>query len=77
MRKYTTDIDEIKNNIKKLKGVAVGVAVNKGRKRTEHFDGEITDIFPSVFALTSDSGERMSFSYSDVICGNVVILAKA
>ena len=74
MRKRAVSVEEVKRSIEGLKGSNLRISVNRGRKRTERYDGEIAEMYPAVFTLkiTSDKHiERLSFSYSDVICGDI------
>lgn len=74
MRKCAMSIEQVKKDINTLKGRALKVSVNKGRKRIVKYDGEIIEIYPSVFTLkiTGDKNiEKLSCSYSDVICGDI------
>lgn len=71
MRARATSIEEVKTRIRDLRGKNLRVSVNKGRKKTIKLDGVITDIFPSVFMFRSATGDTVSFSYSDVICGDI------
>lgn len=73
MRACVKNIDEVKRKIFELKGKALSVAVNKGRKKTVKLDGTINDVFPSVFTFRPNDGDIVSFSYSDIICGDIVI----
>lgn len=73
MRARTQNVNEVKARIAGLKGKALSVSVNKGRKKVVSLDGVITDIFPSVFMFKAAAGDVVSFSYSDVICGDIVI----
>lgn len=73
MRACVKNIDEVKRKISELKGKSLSVAVNKGRKKTVTLDGIISDVFPSVFTFRPTGGELVSFAYSDVICGDIVI----
>ncbi len=75
MRARTQNIEEVKTRIAELKGKSLSLSVNKGRKKTVLLDGEIADLFPSVFTFRAAAGELVSFSYSDVICGDIVIRA--
>lgn len=74
MRACTRNIDEVKARIAGLKGKTLSVSINKGRKKTVNLDGTIADVFPSVFTFRVGN-EIVSFSYSDVICGDIVIRA--
>lgn len=74
MRKCNQNIEQVKADIRQLKGKSLSVSVNRGRKRIVDFDGSIIDVFPSVFVFRAiGAADVMSFSYSDVVCGNVVL----
>lgn len=77
MRPRAQSIDQVKQAIAELKGKSLSVAVNRGRKKIIRLSGEITDLFPGVFMFKAAAGEIVSFSYSDVICGDIVIKEKA
>lgn len=77
MRKRTNNIPEVKQKIAELKGKPLSIAVNKGRKKTSRMHGAIENIFPSVFTFRAAAGDLMSFSYSDVICGDIVFSRRA
>ena len=51
--------------------------VNRGRNKIVKFDGVIVDVYPSVFTVETDEkiilGSK-TFSYFDVLCGDVKIL---
>ena len=51
--------------------------VNKGRKKILKYTGVIENVYPSIFTvrLTGDivSSDFLSYSYSEVLCGNVKI----
>ena len=75
MRKASTSIDEIKSKILSLKGVEVEMRYNRGRKKFDTISGTIKDVYPSVFTVSlTDSTQIQTFSYYDVLCGNVIIL---
>ncbi|MCL2061351.1 MAG: Veg family protein [Firmicutes bacterium] len=74
MRKSSMSIEEAKRHINGLKGTALKISVNKGRKKINHYNGLIGDVYPSVFTLqiTGDKNIQMlSCSYSDLICGDI------
>ena len=76
MRKRTMSLSEAKSSIEGLKGKLIEIKVNKGRKRVVKYLGEVVDVYPSVFTLRIDGDElidKLSCSYSDVICGDVVL----
>lgn len=80
MKKCVMTVDEVKSSVRALAGKSIRLAVNKGRKKIVRYDGEILDVFPRVFTVKI-FGEHpvttLSFSYSDVICGNVAIKESA
>lgn len=72
-------IQEVKMNVSALVGARLKISVNKGRKRIVKYDGCIQSIYPSVFTLKIDNDkniEMLSCSYSDVICGDIKLVAK-
>lgn len=76
MHKVAVSIEEVKEKISALKGVAVRISVNKGRKRIVKYDGEVMEIYPSVFTLKINGDkhlEMLSCSYSDVVCGDIAL----
>ena len=72
MRQRATSVEEVKRKIAELKGKDLSVAVNLGRKKITRMSGVIVDLFPSVFTFRAAAGDLVSFSYSDVICGDIV-----
>lgn len=72
MRARARSVDDVKRSIAELKGKSLSVSVNKGRKKTVRLSGEIVDLFPSVFTFRAVAGDLVSFSYSDVICGDII-----
>lgn len=76
MRKATIKMAEIVQAITNLKGEQVDMEVNKGRKRIEKYVGVIESVFPSVFTVDIKQPQnkgKQSFSFNDVLCGDVVI----
>ncbi len=76
MRKINLGLDEVKQKIGALKGSNVEMNINRGRKKIDTINGVIKDVYPSVFTVKIESGNQQlqTFSYFDVLCGNVVIL---
>lgn len=75
MRKVNLGLDEVKEKIKQLKGNEVEMNINRGRKKIDTINGIIKDVYPSVFTVKINAqGQIQTFSYFDVMCGNVVIL---
>lgn len=74
MRKLPSGISEIKQQIEELKGVNIELEVNTGRKRIKTFAGSIQSVYPSVFTFLDIEGNTKTYSYSDVLCGDVKIM---
>jgi len=76
MRKKTMSLIEVKDNIISLKGKLIDIKINKGRKKFVTHTGEVIDTFPSVFTMRLKGEDNLlSCSYSDIICGTIVINA--
>ena len=76
--KNNVTLNEIKEQIDKLKGQNIKMLVNKGRKKTEKLEGIIEKLYPSVFtvSLSGDKGitTLVTYSYTEVLCGHVKFL---
>ena len=75
MRKAGVEIQTIIEKIKLMKGQTYQLEVNKGRKKIEKYLAIVEDTYPSVFTVDVFEPEnkgKQSFSYSDVLCGDVV-----
>lgn len=73
MRANVNALNEIKQRIANLKGNAINLSVNRGRKKIDQLQGFIENIYPSVFTFMTDEKSRETFSYFDVLCGLVEI----
>ena len=77
MRKVEMDIRDIILKIKALKGENVQMEVQKGRNKIEKYKGVIESVYPSIFTvkLIDDMGLKnsLSYSYTEVLCGDVVV----
>lgn len=74
MRKAIFGLTDIKEQIASLKGQDVDLEVNIGRKRIKQFSGIIESVYPSVFTFVDINGNLKTYSYSDILCGDVKIL---
>ena len=74
MRKAGVNINVVKNQILSLKGREIEMDINRGRKKIDRVSGTIQDVYPSVFTvrLKQANNQLQTFSYYDVLCGNVV-----
>lgn len=75
-KKNNLSLEEIKRKLNEIKGKQVKLEVNKGRKKFEYYSGMVENLYPSVFTVNifNENKGIQSFSYSEVLCGNVVIL---
>ena len=78
MRKLYASLDEVKSSILNLKGKTVKMKINKGRKKIVEYAGTIENVYPSLFTVKFTEGdelniEKNSFSYFDVMCGDIKI----
>lgn len=73
MRKINYGLDDIKQKISQMKGQSVQMKINRGRKRIESVTAMIKDVYPSVFTIKTEDEKLQTFSYFDVLCGNVVM----
>ena len=77
MKRNIINLDEIKQKITDLKGTPVVMEVNRGRNKFVKIEGVIVSVYPSVFTVETNSLKAYSsktFSYFDVLCGDVKIL---
>ena len=77
MRKVESDIREIISRIKSLKGESVVMEVQKGRNKLEKYQGIIESVYPSIFTVKlfepGNTTSSISYSYSEVLCGDVIV----
>ena len=77
MRKLGLSLSEVKQKINSLKGENVTLAVNRGRKKIEKMEAKSENIYPSVFTVKVNQINQLdvqTFSYFDVLCGDVEII---
>ncbi len=70
-------IDEVRDSVLKLKGRTVPLKVNKGRNRIVHLSATIDQVYTNMFIIKPTEVvdlDRMSYSYSDVLCGDICFL---
>ena len=76
MIKSSSNIKEVKEKIKSLQEQSVEVTVNLGRNKSVSFFGVVKGVYPALFTIlpiTSDFRGKTSYSYSEYMCGKVVI----
>ena len=64
----------IKDNIILKKGKSSKFRFNGARNQIEEFDGIIEGVYNCIFTIRTQKNETKSFSYSDVLIGNLEIL---
>jgi uncharacterized protein Veg len=77
MSSVLTSLDEVKQKVLELKGRKIRMEVNKGRNRIVKLNGVIDQVYPSMFVIKPTDKvdlDRMSFSYNDVLCGDINFL---
>lgn len=74
MRKVNHSVSTVIEEIEKLKGSSISMEINKGRKKIERYQGIIENVYPSIFTVNIGDGKNpLSYSYTEVLCGDVVI----
>lgn len=76
MKRNLNALDEVKSQIAALKGNEIQMSINRGRKRFDTFSAIVDNVYPSVFTVRVDAEKQQqnqTFSYFDVLCGDVVI----
>ena len=79
MRKPNMSLQEIKQAIIALKGKPIDMEVNNGRKKIVHYEVVVENIYQSVFVVKIDNEaniDKKSYSFSEVLCGDVKIELK-
>ena len=70
-------LEEVKTQISNLQGQNIALKINKGRNKIVSLTAIIDQVYPSMFIITPTSNvllDRKSYSYSDILCGDVVLL---
>ena len=77
MRIGNIKLNEVKSIVKSLKGKNIEMIVNRGRNKRVKLNAIIDQVYPSLFVIKPDINaelDRTSFSYSDVLCGDISFL---
>lgn len=72
--KSTTTLLEVKEKINSLKGQNISLHINKGRNKIVSLTAIIDQVYPSMFVINPTCHvdlDRKSYSYNDVLCGDV------
>ena len=76
MIKPSKSIIGAKEIIEKLRNKNVDVKVNLGRNKYATFKGKLDGIYPALFTVTPEDDNyhgKTSYSYSEYLCGDVII----
>lgn len=76
MQPLSTLLD-VKNLVTDLQGKNIQLKVNKGRNKIVTLSAIIDRVYPSMFVISPTTPvelDRKSYSYSDVLCGDVVFI---
>ena len=72
--KQQLGLEDIKLKVNNLKGHNIPLKINKGRNKIVSLTAIIDKVYPSMFVISPTSDvllDRMSYSYSDVLCGDI------
>lgn len=69
-------IKKIKRELCDMVGLRVCVVMKGSRNRRDEYFGNVEGILPNLFTIKLDDGMIKSFSYADVLTGNVEISIK-
>lgn len=74
MKKSVT-LDSAKSYVESLVGRKVDVKVNRGRNKIKRYKGVVSEAHPNVFVvkLDNDLFDRISCTYTDILCGQIII----
>ena len=75
--KTTLSLNQVKNKINSLKGRNISLKVNKGRNKIVTLTAVIDQVYPSMFVIAPTCNvqlDRKSYSYNDVLCGDIKLL---
>lgn len=76
MKKMPNTVENIKQQIVNLKGQEVNLYINRGRRKVSTMRARIENIYASVFTVKSIEQElenTFTYSYNDILCGEVKI----
>ncbi|MDR1906003.1 MAG: Veg family protein [Clostridiales bacterium] len=75
MKEVKYSIKDAKNSLNFLKGIDAIFRVNLGRNKIIEYNGKVENLYTSVFTVKLDSNVIKTYSYSDILTGNVKISA--
>jgi len=72
MKKIPDTVNSIKQKILALKGKEVELLINRGRRKVGNYRARIENVYSSVFTVKTCS--EQTYSYNDILCGEVKIV---
>lgn len=67
-------LDKIKKIVRESLGISHLFRFRGARNQIEEFEGVITDLYPSIFIVTTNNNVVRSFTYSDLLIANLEIV---
>ena len=70
-------LNEVKSIVRSLQGKSTKMVINRGRNKLITLNATIDQVYPSMFIIKPDEVtvlDRTSFSYSDILCGDIKFL---
>lgn len=74
MKNTNLTLNDVKNKINSLQGQNIPLKINKGRNKIVSVTAIIDKVYPSMFVISPTTEvdlDRKSFSYNDVLCGDI------
>ena len=78
MIKCDKDYESVKKSVESLYRKNVFVTQSLGRNKFRSYDGVVTGVYQALFTVSpvSSYNGKTSFSYSEIMCGNVRLSLK-
>lgn len=75
--KKLSDVNAAKERVQRLLGKKVVLKLNRGRNKVKSYNGVLSEAHANVFVvkLNNDILDRISCSYTDMLCGEVSVLS--
>ena len=71
---FSQDAYPLKKEVSNSLNVRKKFMFRGSRNQIEEFEGVISALYPAVFVISIDGNKLRSFSYSDVLIGNLKII---
>lgn len=67
-------LNKIRLFVNNNKNVIHNFIFHGSRNQNEYFTGKIVEVYPSIFVIKLEDGQIKSYSYSDLLIGNIEIV---